>query len=188
VVAPLARARFAGRPKIAYRLSACEAPLVTNHHAGPRRPTIVSEIDLGPVAFAMIAKICIPFRPTKNLSLYISLLKLQPIASLILATLRTAHEKGQNIGLFTESTPYAPNSSYSASKASSDLLVRAWRETYDLPTLVTNFSNNYGPHHFPEKLIPHIIIKGLAGEPLPVYGDGLNVRDWLYVEDNVAID
>jgi dTDP-glucose 4,6-dehydratase len=87
-------------------------------------------------------------------------------------------------GLFTESTPYAPNSPYSASKASSDHLVRAWRETYDLPTLVTNCSNNYGPYHFPEKLIPHIIIKGLAGEPLPVYGDGLNVRDWLYVEDH----
>jgi dTDP-glucose 4,6-dehydratase len=87
-------------------------------------------------------------------------------------------------GLFTESTPYAPNSPYSASKASSDHLVRAWRETYDLPTLVTNCSNNYGRYHFPEKLIPHIIIKGLAGEPLPVYGDGLNIRDWLYVEDH----
>jgi dTDP-glucose 4,6-dehydratase len=87
-------------------------------------------------------------------------------------------------GLFTETTAYAPNSPYSASKASSDHLVRAWRETYDLPALVTNCSNNYGPYHFPEKLIPHIIIKGLAGEPLPVYGDGLNVRDWLYVEDH----
>jgi dTDP-glucose 4,6-dehydratase len=84
-------------------------------------------------------------------------------------------------GLFTETTAYAPNSPYSASKASSDHLVRAWRETYDLPTLVTNCSNNYGPYHFPEKLIPHIIIKGLAGEPLPVYGDGQNIRDWLYV-------
>jgi dTDP-glucose 4,6-dehydratase len=87
-------------------------------------------------------------------------------------------------GFFTESTAYAPNSPYSASKASSDHLVRAWRETYDLPTLVTNCSNNYGPYHFPEKLIPHIIIKGLAGEPLPVYGDGQNIRDWLYVEDH----
>jgi dTDP-glucose 4,6-dehydratase len=87
-------------------------------------------------------------------------------------------------GLFTEATAYAPNSPYSASKASSDHLVRAWRETYDLPTLVTNCSNNYGPYHFPEKLIPHIIIKGLAGEPLPVYGDGQNIRDWLYVEDH----
>jgi len=87
-------------------------------------------------------------------------------------------------GLFTESTAYAPNSPYSASKASSDHLVRAWRETYGLPTLVTNCSNNYGPYHFPEKLIPHIIIKGLADEPLPVYGDGQNVRDWLYVEDH----
>src|SRR5882724_9360302 len=74
-------------------------------------------------------------------------------------------------GLFTESTAYAPNSPYSASKASSDHLVRAWHETYGLPTLVTNFSNNYGPYHFPEKLIPHMIIKGLAEEPLPVYGD-----------------
>jgi len=87
-------------------------------------------------------------------------------------------------GLFTEATAYAPNSPYSASKAASDHLVRAWRETYDLPTLVTNCSNNYGPYHFPEKLIPHMIIKGLAGEPLPVYGDGQNIRDWLYVEDH----
>jgi dTDP-glucose 4,6-dehydratase len=87
-------------------------------------------------------------------------------------------------GLFTETTAYAPNSPYSASKASSDHLVRAWRETYDLPTLVTNCSNNYGPYHFPEKLIPHMIIKGLASEPLPVYGDGQNIRDWLYVEDH----
>src|ERR1700754_2830307 len=87
-------------------------------------------------------------------------------------------------GFFTETTAYAPNSPYSASKASSDHLVRAWRETYELPTVVTNCSNNYGPYHFPEKLIPHIIIKGLNGEPLPVYGDGQNVRDWLYVEDH----
>lgn len=87
-------------------------------------------------------------------------------------------------GLFSEDTAYAPNSPYSASKASSDHLVRAWRETYELPTLVTNCSNNYGPYHFPEKLIPHMIIKGLAGEPLPVYGDGKNIRDWLYVEDH----
>ena len=87
-------------------------------------------------------------------------------------------------GFFTETTAYAPNSPYSASKASSDHLVRAWRETYDLPTLVTNCSNNYGPYHFPEKLIPHMIIKGLAGEPMPVYGDGKNIRDWLYVEDH----
>ena len=87
-------------------------------------------------------------------------------------------------GLFTEQSPYAPNSPYSASKAASDHLVRSWRETYDLPTLVTNCSNNYGPYHFPEKLIPHIIIKALAGESLPVYGDGQNIRDWLYVEDH----
>jgi dTDP-glucose 4,6-dehydratase len=87
-------------------------------------------------------------------------------------------------GLFTESTPYAPNSPYSASKASSDHLVRAWRGTYGLPTLVTNCSNNYGPYHFPEKLIPHTLIKSLAEESLPVYGDGKNVRDWLYVEDH----
>ncbi|OKO73838.1 dTDP-glucose 4,6-dehydratase [Bradyrhizobium sp. AS23.2] len=87
-------------------------------------------------------------------------------------------------GLFNETTSYAPNSPYSASKASSDHLVRAWRETYELPTLVTNCSNNYGPYHFPEKLIPHMIIKGMAGESLPVYGDGQNVRDWLFVEDH----
>ena len=87
-------------------------------------------------------------------------------------------------GLFTEATSYAPNSPYSASKASSDHLVRAWRETYELPTLITNCSNNYGPYHFPEKLIPHMIIKGLSGDALPVYGDGQNVRDWLFVEDH----
>ena len=87
-------------------------------------------------------------------------------------------------GLFSETSSYAPNSPYSASKASSDHLVRAWRETYGLPTIVTNCSNNFGPYHFPEKLIPHIIIKGLAEEPIPIYGDGQNVRDWLYVEDH----
>jgi dTDP-glucose 4,6-dehydratase len=87
-------------------------------------------------------------------------------------------------GLFTESSPYRPNSPYSASKASSDHLVRAWHETYGLPVLVTNCSNNYGPYHFPEKLIPHMIIKGLAEEALPVYGDGQNIRDWLYVDDH----
>jgi dTDP-glucose 4,6-dehydratase len=87
-------------------------------------------------------------------------------------------------GLFTEKSPYAPNSPYSASKASSDHLVQAWHETYGLPTLLTNCSNNYGPYHFPEKLIPHMIIRGLAGDSLPVYGDGQNIRDWLYVEDH----
>jgi dTDP-glucose 4,6-dehydratase len=87
-------------------------------------------------------------------------------------------------GVFTETSSYAPNSPYAASKASSDHLVRAWRETYELPTLLTNCSNNYGPYHFPEKLIPHLIIKGLADTELPVYGDGLNVRDWLYVQDH----
>ena len=86
--------------------------------------------------------------------------------------------------LFTETTPYAPSSPYSASKASSDHLVRAWQRTYGLPTLVTNCSNNYGPYHFPEKLIPHIILNALAGKALPVYGDGQQVRDWLYVEDH----
>jgi dTDP-glucose 4,6-dehydratase len=87
-------------------------------------------------------------------------------------------------GLFSETTAYAPNSPYSASKACSDHLVRAWFETYGLPTIVTNCSNNYGPYHFPEKLIPNIIIKGLSNQPLPVYGDGSNIRDWLYVEDH----
>jgi dTDP-glucose 4,6-dehydratase len=87
-------------------------------------------------------------------------------------------------GLFTESTPYAPNSPYSASKAASDHLVRAWNKTYELPTLVTNCSNNYGPCQFPEKLIPQVIIQGLAEKEIPVYGDGLNIRDWLYVEDH----
>ncbi len=86
--------------------------------------------------------------------------------------------------LFTETTPYAPSSPYSASKASSDHLVRAWRRTYGLPCMVTNCSNNYGPYHFPEKLIPHIILKAIHGEPLPVYGDGRQIRDWLFVEDH----
>lgn len=85
---------------------------------------------------------------------------------------------------FTESTPYAPNSPYAASKAASDHLVRAWHHTYGLPTLTTNCSNNYGPCQFPEKLIPLMIHNALAGRPLPVYGDGRNVRDWLYVEDH----
>ena len=87
-------------------------------------------------------------------------------------------------GFFTEATAYDPRSPYSASKASSDHLVRAWGHTYGLPVLVTNCSNNYGPYHFPEKLIPLVIIKAMNGEPLPVYGDGSNVRDWLYVEDH----
>ncbi len=87
-------------------------------------------------------------------------------------------------GKFTEDTPYAPNSPYSASKAGSDHLVRAWHETYGLPVVMTNCSNNYGPYHFPEKLIPVVILKAIAGEPIPVYGQGLNVRDWLYVEDH----
>ncbi|WP_424968589.1 dTDP-glucose 4,6-dehydratase [Dinoroseobacter sp. S375] len=87
-------------------------------------------------------------------------------------------------GQFTEETPYDPRSPYSASKAASDHLVRAWHETYGLPVVMTNCSNNYGPFHFPEKLIPVIILKALAGEPLPIYGDGSNVRDWLYVEDH----
>lgn len=85
---------------------------------------------------------------------------------------------------FTEETPYDPRSPYSASKAGADHLVRAWGETYDLPVVVTNCSNNYGPFHFPEKMIPLMIIKSLAGEKLPVYGQGENVRDWLYVEDH----
>lgn len=85
---------------------------------------------------------------------------------------------------FDEHTPYDPRSPYSASKAASDHLVRAWHETYGLPTIITNCSNNYGPFHFPEKLIPLMILKGLAGEPLPVYGKGDNVRDWLFVDDH----
>ncbi len=88
-------------------------------------------------------------------------------------------------GFFTEETPYDPRSPYSASKAGSDHIVRAWHHTYGLPTLVTNCSNNYGPYHFPEKLVPLMILKALAGEPLPVYGRGDNVRDWLFVEDHV---
>ncbi|HEY7884245.1 MAG TPA: dTDP-glucose 4,6-dehydratase [Cellvibrionaceae bacterium] len=86
--------------------------------------------------------------------------------------------------LFTETTAYAPSSPYSASKASSDHLVRAWHRTYGLPVVLTNCSNNYGPYHFPEKFIPHMILNALAGKPLPVYGSGQQVRDWLYVEDH----
>jgi dTDP-glucose 4,6-dehydratase len=87
---------------------------------------------------------------------------------------------------FRETTPYAPNSPYAASKASSDMLVRAWRHTYGFPVLTTNCSNNYGPWQFPEKLIPLMILNALEGKPLPVYGDGLNVRDWLFVEDHCS--
>jgi len=87
-------------------------------------------------------------------------------------------------GYFCEDTPYAPTSPYSASKAGSDHLVSAWRHTYQLPTIITNCSNNYGPYHFPEKLIPLIIINAIEGKPLPVYGRGENIRDWLYVEDH----
>ena len=86
--------------------------------------------------------------------------------------------------LFTEETPYFPSSPYAASKAASDHLVRAWGRTYDLPVIVTNCSNNYGPYHFPEKLIPHIILNAIHGKPLPIYGNGLQIRDWLYVEDH----
>jgi dTDP-glucose 4,6-dehydratase len=89
-----------------------------------------------------------------------------------------------SVGKFTETTAYQPNSPYSASKAASDHLVRAWRETFGLPTVVSNCSNNYGPYHFPEKLIPLAILKALHGEAIPVYGEGGNVRDWLYVEDH----
>lgn len=86
--------------------------------------------------------------------------------------------------LFTEQTPYSPSSPYSASKASSDHLVRAWHRTFGLPVVITNCSNNYGPYHFPEKLIPLVILNALAGKALPIYGDGMQIRDWLYVEDH----
>jgi dTDP-glucose 4,6-dehydratase len=93
-------------------------------------------------------------------------------------------ERGGSLPLFTEETAYAPSSPYSASKASSDHLVRAWQRTYGLPVLVTNCSNNYGPYHFPEKLVPLMILNALEGKPLPVYGKGDQIRDWLYVEDH----
>ena len=89
-----------------------------------------------------------------------------------------------NDDLFTETTKYAPSSPYAASKAAADHLVRAWHRTYQLPIIITNCSNNYGPYHFPEKLIPHIILNALSGKELPIYGDGLQVRDWLYVLDH----
>ena len=88
-------------------------------------------------------------------------------------------------GFFSESTPYSPHSPYSASKAASDHLVRAWHDTYGLPVRITNCSNNYGPYHFPEKLVPLVILNCLEGKPVPVYGSGANVRDWLYVDDHV---
>jgi dTDP-glucose 4,6-dehydratase len=93
---------------------------------------------------------------------------------------------GANDAAFTESHPFEPNSPYAASKAASDHLVRAWHHTYGLPVVTTNCSNNYGPYHFPEKLIPLMIVNALAGKPLPVYGDGRQVRDWLYVKDHCA--
>lgn len=93
-------------------------------------------------------------------------------------------EQEGELPLFTEKSPYSPSSPYSASKASSDHLVRAWRRTYGLPTIITNCSNNYGPYHFPEKLIPLVILNALEGKPLPVYGKGDQIRDWLYVEDH----
>ena len=93
---------------------------------------------------------------------------------------------GPNDPPFAETNPYEPNSPYSASKAASDHLVRAWHHTYGLPVLTTNCSNNYGPYHFPEKLIPLMIVNALAGKPLPVYGDGMQVRDWLYVKDHCS--
>ncbi len=95
-----------------------------------------------------------------------------------------ARDNDTELPLFTETTAYAPSSPYSASKASSDHLVRAWRRTYGLPTIITNCSNNYGPYHFPEKLIPHVILNALHGKPLPIYGRGDQIRDWLYVEDH----
>ncbi|QCZ92417.1 dTDP-glucose 4,6-dehydratase [Salinimonas iocasae] len=93
-------------------------------------------------------------------------------------------EAGTVLPLFTEETPYAPSSPYSASKASSDQLVRSWHRTYKLPVVITNCSNNYGPYHFPEKLIPLVILNALGGKPLPIYGKGNQIRDWLYVEDH----
>jgi len=93
---------------------------------------------------------------------------------------------GKDDAPFTETHPYEPNSPYSASKAASDHLVRAWHHTYGLPVLTTNCSNNYGPYQFPEKLIPLMIVNALAGKPLPIYGDGMNVRDWLFVTDHCA--
>ena len=93
-------------------------------------------------------------------------------------------ETSGELPLFTETTPYAPSSPYSSTKAASDHLVRAWGRTYNLPVIITNCSNNYGPYHFPEKLIPLTILNALAGKPLPVYGNGAQIRDWLYVEDH----
>lgn len=109
------------------------------------------------------------------------------------ATFRLVHVSTDEVfgslganGYFTEDTAYAPSSPYSASKAASDHLARAWHRTYGLPVLITNCSNNYGPYQFPEKLIPHSIIRALAGESMPVYGEGVNVRDWLHVDDHVS--
>jgi dTDP-glucose 4,6-dehydratase len=92
---------------------------------------------------------------------------------------------GPSDEFFNETTSYSPSSPYSATKAGSDHLVRAWYRTYKMPVVITNCSNNYGPYHFPEKLIPHMILNAIHGKPLPIYGDGLQIRDWLYVEDHV---
>src|SRR5690554_3466024 len=100
------------------------------------------------------------------------------------ASVRAGHACDSGLPLFTEQTAYAPSSPYSASKASSDHLARAWLRTYGFPTLITNCSNNYGPYHFPEKLIPLVILNALEGKPLPIYGKGDQIRDWLYVEDH----
>lgn len=100
------------------------------------------------------------------------------------ASVRAGHACDSGLPLFTEQTAYAPSSPYSASKASSDHLVRAWQRTYGFPVLITNCSNNYGPYHFPEKLIPLVILNALEGKPLPIYGKGDQIRDWLYVEDH----
>ncbi|TCV93736.1 dTDP-glucose 4,6-dehydratase [Biostraticola tofi] len=116
----------------------------------------------------------------------------QPLAAEAKAAFRFHHISTDEVygdlenpnDFFTETTAYAPSSPYSASKAASDHLVRAWHRTYGLPTIITNCSNNYGPYHFPEKLIPLMILNALAGKPLPVYGDGSQIRDWLYVEDH----
>lgn len=99
-------------------------------------------------------------------------------------SLKVSHSSNNELPLFTEETSYSPSSPYSASKASSDHLVRAWHRTYGLPVLITNCSNNYGPYHFPEKLIPLVILNALEGKPLPIYGKGDQIRDWLYVEDH----
>jgi dTDP-glucose 4,6-dehydratase len=159
------------------------------------RPTVVmhlaaeSHVDRsieGPAAFVQtnVVGTCMLLEAARHYWMGLSVGERSRFRFLHVSTDEVYGDLSGSSDLFTEATPYAPSSPYSASKAGSDHLVRAWHRTYGLPVLVTHCSNNYGPCQFPEKLIPHMILNALAGKPLPVYGDGAQIRDWLYVEDH----